>query len=300
MKKLAFILLSAIFLLGCQSIKEIDSRWARDHGIGSKLEGKTVVYTVFIDSKSSLFWTGFDIASTKDSLNKVFKWTENQAKRYGKNLEIIPEYYKAGSKHTFKKKLPYDKLSDAFKKDEMKDQSKLDKWALSVIKKAEKSIKMPNGVRLPSKPRLKGFDKVVAKLKKKHNADNVAVFFMLNNYFKIDVSAIINNMAKEDDYTEYAVNNGKGTNLLANQLLSLFGAQGLNPDFNSRYKVKNIEMAKTDFPNDVMVNYKDDLTKLDIGKFTAYMLGWRENIDSKYADFYKVKLNKHEKKTYYD
>lgn len=299
MKKLTAFLIATITLLACQSIKEIDSRWARDNGIGAKLEGKTVVYTVFIDSKESLFWTGFDIASTKDSLNKVFKWTEKQAKRYGKNLEIIPEYYKAGSHKTFKKKLPYDKLSDAFKKDEMKDQSKLNKWALSVIKKAEKSIKLAPGVKLPAKPRLKGFDKVVAKLKKKHNADNVAIFFMLNNYYTIDVSAIINSMSNEE-HTEYAINSGKNTNTLCNQLLSLFGAQGLNPDYNTRYKVKNIEMAKTDFPNDIMVNFKKDISNLNVGKFTAFMLGWRDNIDNKYKDFYKIKLQRHEKKDHYN
>lgn len=299
MKKLALPLIITIILWGCQSIKEVDSRWARDNGIGTKLDGKTVVYTVFIDSKESLFWTGFDIASAKDSLNKVFKWTEKQAKRYGKNLEIIPEYYKSGSYQTFKKSLPYDKLSDAFKKDEMKDQSKLDKWALSVIKKAEKSVKLPPGVKLPAKPRLKGFDKMVAKLKKKHNADNVAIFFMLNNYYTIDVSAIINNMADEE-HTEYAINSGKNTNMLTNQLLSLFGAQGLNPEYNSRYKVKNIEMAKTDFPDDIMVNFKKDISNLNVGKFTAFMLGWRENIDTKYQDFYKIKLQKHEKKSYYN
>lgn len=299
MKKILLSLFVLFILLGCQSIKEIDSRWARDHGIGTKLDGKTVIYTVFIDSKESLFWTGFDIASTKDSLDKVFKWTEKQASRYGKKLEIIPEYYKAGSKYTFKKKLPYDKLSDAFKKDEMKDNSKLDKWALSIIKKAEKSIKMPPGVKLPPKPRLKGFDKMVAKLKKKHNADNVAIFFMLNNYFTIDVSAIINSMADEE-HTEYAINSGKNTNTLTNQLLSLFGAQGLNPEYNTRYKVKNIELAKIDFPNDIMVNFKKDISSLNVGKFTAFMLGWRDNIDDKYKDLYKIKLQKHEKKDHYN
>lgn len=103
MKKHILLLLTTIILLGCQSVKEVDSRWARDNGIGSKLEEKTVVYTIFIDSKSSLFWTGFDIASTKDSLEKVFRWTEQQAKKHGKDLEIIPEYYKAGSALTFKK-----------------------------------------------------------------------------------------------------------------------------------------------------------------------------------------------------
>lgn len=176
----------------------------------------------------------------------------------------------------------------------------MDKWALSVIKKAEKSVKIPNGVTLPAKPRLKGFEKLVAKLKKKHNAQNVSIFFMLNNYYLVDLSAVINAMSHEEEHTEFAVNSGKNTNVLANQLLSLFGAQGLNPDYNSRYKVKNIELAKTDFPDDIMVNFEKDINNLKVDSFTAYMLGWTETVAAKYRDFHKIKITKREKKTQYN
>lgn len=297
MKKVHFIFIGfVLFLAACSTVKEMDTRWGRDNGIGAKLEGKTVVYTIFIDSKNSLFWNGFDIASAKDSLNRSFAWIQEQAEVNGQSLEIIPEYYKAGSKQTFKKKLPYDKVSDAFAKDAMKDMSKLDKWAEGIVKRAEKTVKLPKGVKLPAKPRLKGFDKFVAKLKLKHGAENVAVFFMLNNYFMVDASAVMNSMSTEG--TEYAINSGKNTNLLTSQLLCLFGAQFLNTSENSRYKIKNIEMAEQDFPNDVMVNDQSDIQHLEIGAFTAFMLGWSESADSKYKDFFRVKLRKNEKKKF--
>ena len=291
MKKVISIgILFCVFLVACNSIKEIDTRWARGINACEKLEGKTVVYTIFVDSKTSLFWTGFDIKSTKDSLQKVFDWTIKQAAENGKTIEIIPEYYSAGSQYSVKKKLPYPKVSHAFKKEEAKDQSKFNKWAESIVKKVEKSVKLNSGQKLPAKPRLKGFAKLEAKLKRKYNADNVAIFFMLNNYFLIDANAVFNSMT--DEQVEFAINSGKKSSRLASQFLTLFGAQPLTSEKNSQYKIKNVELAKVDFPNDIMVSPEKDLNQLNIGQFTAFMLGWQEKVEPQHVDFFKVKLKK--------
>jgi hypothetical protein len=291
MKKVISIgIIFCVFLVACNSIKEIDTRWARGINACEKLEGKTVVYTIFVDSKTSLFWTGFDIKSTKDSLQKVFDWTIKQAAENGKTIEIIPEYYSAGSQYSVKKKLPYPKVSDAFKKEEAKDQSKFNKWAESIVKKVEKSVKLNSGQKLSAKPRLKGFAKLEAKLKRKHNADNVAIFFMLNNYFLIDANAVFNSMT--DEQVEFAINSGKKSSRLASQFLTLFGAQPLTSGKNSQYKIKNVELAKVDFPNDIMVSPEKDLNQLNIGQFTAFMLGWQEKVEPQHVDFFKVKLKK--------
>lgn len=280
------LFLPLIFLLSCKSSKEIDARWARDRNIGKKLLGKTVVYTVFVDTKTTLPFSGFDINSTKDSLNKVYNWINAQAKAYGKDLEIIPHYYQSANKLTINKNLPYDRLSEAFSDGEYSDESKLGKWATNVIKQAEKDLKLPSGQTLPAKPKLKAFESLVTKLKMIHKAENVVVFFMINNYYMIDMSAVLNYM--QDKQVEFAINSGKNTNLIAAQLLTLFGAQNLSSGDFGNYTIKGIEIAQKNFPNDVMLNYEKDLGQLNIGEFTAYMLGWKEEVKLEYVDLFKV------------
>lgn len=278
--------------LACKSSKEIDARWAKDRNVAKTLTGKTVVYTIFVDSKTSLPWSGFDISSTKDSLNKVYKWLEHEGKKYGQEFEILPVYAVQGKNQTFKKKLPYDRMSEASTANEVKG-GKLAKWAESILKKLEKGLKLPNKEELPKKPKLDGFYKVVQKLKRIHNADNVVIFFMLNNYYIYDSSLILNFM--QDEECEYAINSGKNTNLFAAQFLSLFGAQNLNPDAYSSYQVKDIDIAKQDFPKDVMMDYESDLFGLNIGEYTAYMIGWLENINTKYIGLLKIEPVKKKK-----
>ena len=284
--KVFLIHIPLILLFACKSGKEIDTRWARDRNVGTKLLGKTVVYTIFVDTKTTLPFSGFDMASTKDSLNKVFDWVTAEAKKHDQNLEIIPVYFKSATKVTINKNLPYDKLSNAFSDGDYSDESKLGKWANAVVKIAVKDVILPNGQTLPNKPKLKPFESLVAKLKLIHKAENVVVFFMVNNYFIVDISAVLNHMQDKD--VEFAINSGKNTNLLAAQLLTLFGAQNLSSGAYSTYTIKKIEVAEKNFPKDVMRDYESDLGQLNIGDFTAYMLGWKQDVSADYADLFKV------------
>ncbi len=292
MKKILFFV-PLFFLLSCKSSKEIDTRWARDRNIGTKLIGKTVIYTIFVDSKTSYPFSGYDINSTKDSLNRVYNWVTEEAKRYNQNLEIIPQYYQSSTKLSITKNLPSNRLYDSFSDGEYAEESKLGKWANAVIKIADKELKLPVGQTLPSKPKLKAFESLVAKLKLIHKAENVVVFFMINNYYVMDVSVVLNFM--QDKEVEFAINSGKNTNMIAIQLLSLFGAQSLNSASYSSHSIKKIEIAQKKFPKDVMLDYQSDLGVLNIGEFTAYMLGWKSDVNPEYADLFKVEPNKKDK-----
>ena len=83
--------------------------------------------------------------------------------------------------------------------------------------------------------------------------------------------------------------------MFAAQFLSLFGAQNLNPEAYSSYQVKDIDIAKQDFPKDVMMDYESDLFSLEIGEYTAYMIGWLENINTKYIGLLKIEPVKKKK-----
>jgi hypothetical protein len=291
-----FLALSIIYLgFSCKSSKEIDARWARDRNAAKTLTGKTVVYTIFVDSKKNIPWSGFDIESTKDSLEKVFNWVMTESARQNKSIQIEPIYATLSNKQTIKKKIPNGSIGAAFSDGEYSKASKLGKWANGIVKKFEKTIKLKEG-QLAKKPKLDSFQKLVTKLKRNHKAENVVIFLMVNNYFINDVSAVFNNMHTTE--VEFAINSGKNTNILAAQFLSLFGAQTLHEDSYSSHEVKKMNVAKQDFPNDVMLNYERDLSNLNIGEHTSYLIGWDDKVNPKYADLFKLsprKKNKSEK-----
>ena len=281
-------------LVSCGSQKEIDARWAQDRNVAKQLTGKTVLYTIFIDSKETLPWSGFDLQSTKDTLEKVVGWVKSQGAKYGKDIEIETVYATMGKSPAIKKKLPYKSISEAFGDNGLSKGSKLSKWAEGIVKKIEKGVKLPNNEQLPKKPKLDAFHKLVEKLKKIHAADNVVIFMMVNNYFKADVSAVINTMVDED--CEFAINSGKNANLIAAQFLSLFGAQNLNAEWEGNYVVKELAIAEKDFPNDVMLNFERELYQLNVGEYTAHLVGWEKNLNTRYIDLLKIEKVKKKKK----
>lgn len=134
-----------LFLFHCKSRKEIDASWGRNRNIAGKLIDKTVVYTFFVDSKNTLPFSGFDVASTKDSLQRVFDWVGNQATIHGQNLEIVPMYYQKGSQNTVKKNFPFKTINDAIgdEKENVFKLKKLKSWANGIARMAAKDIQLP-------------------------------------------------------------------------------------------------------------------------------------------------------------
>lgn len=291
------LIFGTLLLVGCASQKDIDARWAKDRGAGTELKGKTIIYTIFVDTKTTYQWTGFDIQTTKDSLEKVTNWISNQAKENHQDLEIENIYYGTASKPTFVKNLPYDHIYDAFGDGGYEKESKLNKWVTGILKKINKTIKLPGGEKFPKKPKLSAEEQIVRKLRKIHNAQNVTINIMVNNFFVADASAIFNTMTDEE--TEFIITSGKDTYTIASLILSAFGAQSLlESDFN-RYKVKNIQIAQEDFPNDIMVKQSNNLNELEINDYTAYLIGWKDYIDTKYVDLFMIQPKKDLKKKKY-
>lgn len=284
------LLLIVLICAGCASKKDIDARWAKDRGAGTELKGKTVIYTVFVDTKSTHQWTGFDIQTTKDSLEKVSRWMEEQAKKNDQELEIQNVYYKTASKTTFVKNLPYDHIYEAFGDGGYEKGSKLNRWVTGILKKINKTIKLPGGKKLPKKPKLAAEEQIVRKLRTIHGVQNVTINIMVNNFFVSDASAIFNSMTDEE--TEFIITSGKETYTIASLILSAYGAQSLLESDLNMYKVKNIQIAQEDFPNDIMVRHSNNLNELEINDYTAYLIGWKDYIDTKYVDLFMIKPKK--------
>lgn len=290
MRKILPYLIVTIIAISCSSSKEIDARWAMNRGAGKTLKGKTVIYNIFVDTKTTHYWTGFDIKSTKDSLNKTIEWLGNQAEVNGQDLDLELMYYGTTAKPTFRKNIPYDHIYKAFSDGEYAKESKLNKWVNGILKKVNKSIILPNGEKLPRKPKITAAEAIVKKIKKLRQAENVTINIMVNNYFVSDVSAIFNAMTDED--TEFIISSGKDPYSLSTLILSAFGAQALSDGAYNKYKIKNIQLAQTNFPNDIMVKYFTNIDNAEINEYTAYLIGWKETINTKYVDLFKIEPKK--------
>lgn len=290
MKNIFPYLIITLIAISCTSSKEIDARWAMNRGAGKKLTGKTVVYNIFVDTKTTHYWTGFDIKSTKDSLNKSIAWLEREAKSNNQDLDIELMYYGTATKPTFKKNIPYKHIYEAFADGEYSKESKLNKWVNGILKKVNKTIKLPGGEKLPRKPKISEAEQIIKKIKRLRQAENVTINIMVNNFFVSDVSAIFNAMSDEE--TEFIISSGKDPYSLSTLILSAYGAQSLADGAYNKYKIKNIELAQTDFPNDIMVKYFSNINNATINEYTAYLIGWKENISTKYVDLFKIEPKK--------
>ena len=69
----------------------------------------------------------------------------------------------------------------------------------------------------------------------------------------------------------------------AHEVLHLFGAGDLYFPYDTDSGRKR--EAQAQFPNDVMLRVDYDLKGLDIGEFTAYRIGWRDQLEGSLRHF---------------
>lgn len=81
--------------------------------------------------------------------------------------------------------------------------------------------------------------------------DNVALFFMVNNYYKEDLSVVLH--AGQNDKVEYGVQSYKRPSVIAHEFLHLFGALDLyvTPFDKKRAMRKRKEFAMQEFPKEM-------------------------------------------------
>ena len=96
MRKFIPILLVSIIVLAlssCFLAKRVDTRWAMNRNECKKLKGEVLVYTIFVDSKTSKPWVGYDIQSAVDSVQYAVDWIKEKANAEGVPLNIQFDYY---------------------------------------------------------------------------------------------------------------------------------------------------------------------------------------------------------------
>lgn len=282
MKKYLYILLLAIFIASTAFIfGKIDFRKGRNNNVCKSLKGNVLVYAIFVDTKTTSPWTEFDIQSTMDSIYVATSWIEEQAKKSGVQLGIKTDFYVGTEYSTVSRDLPEGSIRKSITSPSLgKGIENMNLWADNIAKKVGGSfnISEKDGVREIKNPKNK--ERLVAYLRDEHKVESIALMFMVNNYYRDDISCVVNGMSSED--VEFAVVSYKYPSEIAHNILQLFGSADLHESI-FRNSDKAINYALQEFPNDIMqYPYAKQLNTLEIGAFTKYMIGWTDTISNDY------------------
>ena len=260
--------------------KRIDYKKGISRNVCKSLTNDVLVYLIFVDSKQTAPWTEFDIYSTLDSLAQAVKWLQAQAQKNGISLIIKTDYY-IGEFATINKSLPQGSVKKSLTVPNLRTGIvEMNNWADYIAKRAGTTLNVVEKDGIPEVQNPRNKERLIAFLRDENNVESVALLFMVNNYYKDDISIALNTLGTEE--IEFSVVSYKYPSEIAHSILKLYGAADLyKTEF--RRNEKKIEMAREWFPNDIMQNpYAKDISDLEIGEFTSYLIGWNKNINQKF------------------
>jgi len=280
LNKIILLALAAVLISAGPSGRN-DLGAARMNNVCKDLRDDVLLYFVFIDTRTTYPWTEFDILTTIDSIHVAERWLEDQAKKAGIPLNVKTDYYIGNEYTTINKSLPKKNITESISDPNLKQGLQaLNKWGDYVAKIIGESlyIKEKDGIPTTKKPSTK--ERLVAHLRDEYGVESVALMFFVNNYFREDISLAINTMNSDD--VEFAVVSYKYPAEIAHYFLKLFGGVDLYKSYERSGK-KQIKFASEHFPDDIMNNPDGrDLRDLEIGDFTRYMIGWKDDLKSEY------------------
>lgn len=284
-----FLLTALIFLFSGFGFQRVDFRKGMYKNVCKDLKNNVLVYFIFVDTKETSPWTEFDIKSTIDSMEVAVEWIENQAQKDGISLNIITDYYIGTSYTTVRKNLPYGTVEKSISTPNYrKGIADINLWADNIAKKVGSDAQIVEKDGIPETPNPKNIERLVAHLRDLKRVESVAMLYMVNNYYRNDISVCLNQLGS--DNIEYAIVSYKYPAIIAQNILSLFGAADFAKSMYRRDEDK-IGLLKEFFPKDIMQDvYAKDINSLEIGEMTAYMIGWNAHLDPKYHSLLTDKL----------
>ena len=235
------------------------------------LKDTVVLYAIFVDSKQTKPWKGYDIQTTLDSINKATCWIEDQAQKAGIDVHIKVEYPVGnGGKIPIKGELYRRSFSGLLTE---KGISYVDKWANRIAAKAHQTLPKEQSPEVTTLNRPKDRERLIARLRDLHRSEGVALMFFVNNYYQQDISATIYASTRSPlNPMEYAVVSYKEPGTIAHEFLHLFGAIDL-------YRWNHRDFLDTYFSKAVMVNPHQDLNFMEMSEISQYLVGWTKKLD---------------------
>ena len=283
MKSLLIIWIFLLIVISTTSFtfKKIDYREGRYKNVCKDLNNEVLLYFVFVDTKTTSPWTEFDMISTIDSINVATNWLEKQAELNKISLKIKTDYYIGNEYATITRNLPQGSVKNSIEdKSLTKGLEELNKWSDFVSNKAGLSFSIKDKDGIPKQNNPKNTERLIAHLRDEFNVESVAILFLVNNYYRSDISIALNTLNTDD--VEFAIVSYKYPSEIAHNFLHLYGAADLylTPLRKSERKIK---LAAEYFPSDIMQDpYAKNITNLEISDFTKYLIGWTEELDPKY------------------
>jgi hypothetical protein len=287
--KLTYLSIFLIIIPGF-SLQKIDYRVGRFNNVCKDLKNEVLLYFVFIDTKTTSPWTEFDIMSTIDSMTLAVTWLEKQAEINKVKLHIKTDYYIGKEFATITRNLPLGTVNESITQPNLKQGLvQINKWADNLSKKTGESFVLTEKDGIPQQQSPKDTERLIAHLRDEFSVESVALIFMVNNYYRTDISFAVNTLTNED--VEFAIVSYKYPAEIAQNFLRLYGAADLYVT-PLRRSAKKIKMANDLFSNEIMQDsYAKNIWSLEISDFTKYLIGWTNEIDPRYEPLLTDKLS---------
>ena len=289
-RKIILLLLILVMIVpSSYKTSRVDYRQARYINVCKDLRGDVLLYFMFIDSKFTTPWTEFDIQSTIDSIRAAITWLQLRAKDNNISLNIFADFYIGPDYTTIPRNLPgADVLESVTEPNSIKVRENIKRWSDGVAKVAGQSVTLREKDGIPDVQAPKNKERLVAFLRDENKVESVALFYLVNNYFKSDISIPVNSFTTED--VEFAIVSYKYPSEIAHNFLHLFGAADMYATL-LRKSERNISTLASLYPDEIMQEpYGRDLQKLYISDYTKYLIGWTDNLDHSLEPLMKDKM----------
>jgi hypothetical protein len=270
-----------IFIFSSFGLTRINYEHGMYKNVCKDLTKEALVYFIFVDSKETSPWTDFDIRSTLDSINVAVNWINQQAAKNNIKLNLRSNYYIGNPYATVKRNLTQGTVEKTITSPNLKKGVKdINIWADGIAKKVGATFNISDKDGIPEIKNPKNKERLVAYLRDANNVESVALIFMVNNYYRDDISVYLNTYNTDD--VEFAIVSYKYPTDIAHNILCLYGAA---PMYKSIYRKndKKINFAQSEFPNEIMLDpYAKRIKDLEIGPVTQYLIGWSDKLDPRY------------------
>lgn len=275
--KTLVLIIAASFLSMSAYAPGTDFLKGRYNNVCKDLINDVLLYFVFIDTRTTSAWTEFDILTTIDSIQEAAHWLEAKAVKNNIELNIKTDYYIGDVYATVEKNLPGSSIREIIENQKLdRGLSSINRWGDYIARIIGESVYIKDKDGIPEQKKPVNKERLIAFLRDEYNVESVALVFMLNNYYRNDISIAVNTYNNDD--VEFCIVSYKYPSEIAHTFLNLFGAADLyeTPFRKSR---KKIRLAEEYYPLDIMQDpYAKKINDLDIGDFTKYMIGWTDDL----------------------
>jgi len=276
LKKLLLIIVTSFLSLSAYG-PVTDFSKGRYNNVCKDLRNDVLLYFVFVDTRTTSPWSEFDILTTIDSIHESARWLENKAAENNIELKIITDYYIGDEYTTIEKNLPGTSIRDIIETQKLdRGLSSINRWGDYIARIIGESVYIKDKDGIPEQKQPVNKERLIAYLRDEYSVESVALVFMLNNYYRDDISIAVNTFDNDD--VEFCIVSYKYPSEITHTFLNLFGAVDLyeTPFRKSRKKIK---LAEEYYPVDIMQDpYAKKINDLIIGDFTKYMIGWTDDL----------------------